>query len=298
MDLLDSGIEIEFLGFGDPGAAGPELAAQVASVTRAAFAGSDPLPGLPEPDGASESAAVVAADLAQGAGLWVARDTDGRLLGSVRSLAKKQDAWEVRRLGVAPRALGTGLGRRLVRALENSAAAAGVGRVVLDAVVERGNPQVYSALGYRTVNYLPNPDKPLSEVSMERRPAEDPAPVPHPLPTGTLPRGSALVDWFTCGKRTAAVLGRHTDGDEFGGMPARREAAERALGPVRYAGTDAWSGGADALAHWRRALATGSDGVHGDLLTFRRTAAEVGAYLMPRTVVPEVLALCRRYERA
>ncbi|MER7900597.1 GNAT family N-acetyltransferase [Streptomyces sp. NPDC096046] len=286
------------MGFGAGPSVTAELAGQVAAVTRASFADSDPLPGLPRPDGAVESAEVVTADLAAGAGLWLARDADGELLGSIRAMPKGPGTWEVRRLGVAPKALGTGLARRLVRALEADAVADGADLVVLDAVVERGNPAVYARLGYRTVRYLPNPDKPLSEVTMERALAGPPEPVRHPQPTGTLPEGAALLDWFvTQDGRTAAVLGTHRGQDEFAGVAAHG-ARVGGTGPVRHIGTDAWAGPADVRARWREVLAVHADSVDadpgsGDLLTFGRGPAGVAPFLMPRTVADPVLALCR-----
>lgn len=276
---------------------GGGLAGDVARLTRAAFADADPLPGLPPPDGAAESAAAVAADVAAGARLWTARDADGSLLGSVRALVPEPGTWQVRRLAVLPAALGRGVARRLVRALEAGAAAAGARRVALDAVVERGNPPVYARLGYRTVHYLPNPDKPLSEVHMERRLSAGPAAQPHPRPTGTLPEGVPLADWFGVDGGLLAVLGRVGGDDEFAGLPRRRAVAKRFAGggAVRHAGTDAWCGGPRTPERWRGLLAAHADAVHGDLLVFGRPAAEVAPYLMPRRVAPGALALCRCY---
>ncbi len=299
MNLLDSATEIAFMGFGTGPAVTADLAGQVAAVTRASFVGSDPLPGLPPPDGAVEPADAVIADLEAGAGLWIARDADGELVGSIRAMPKGPHAWEVRRLGVSPQALGTGLARRLIRAMESDVAAAGADRVVLDAVVERGNPPVYARLGYRTVRYLPNPDKPLSEVTMERPLADPPERVGHPHPTGTLAEGTALVDWFTTGDGTAAaVLTTHRGPDEFAGLPDRRARAGGAL----HIGTDAWVDGSEVRDGWREMLATHADtverdSVHGDLLIFGRAPAVIAPCLMPRTLADDVLALCRSYPR-
>ncbi|MFE5810333.1 GNAT family N-acetyltransferase [Streptomyces sp. NPDC056491] len=296
------------MGFGPDAAASIDLAERIAEVTRASFADADPLPGLPRPDGAFENAEDVRADLAGGAGLWIARNADGRLVGSIRAIPKGPTTWGVGRLGVSPEALGTGLARRLVRALETDVAAtADADRVVLNAVVERGNPPVYARLGYRTVRYLPNPDKPLSEVTMERLLDGPPEPAAHPYPTGTLPTGTALVDWFATGDgRVAAVLTTHRDRavDEFAGLADR---AMRAGGTTLHLGTDAWvtSTGVDRSAadRWRELLSGHADSVdvdpvRGDLLTFGRTPAEIAPYLMPRTLVEPALALCRSFPKA
>ncbi|MFI6376422.1 GNAT family N-acetyltransferase [Streptomyces sp. NPDC050546] len=271
-----------------------DLVEEVAAATRAAFADADPLPGLPAPDGAFETAAVVQADLAAGAGLWIACDASGRLLGSIRSMPKGPGAFEVRRLCVVPAALGSGLARRLVRALEAGALAAGADRVVLDAVVERGNPPVYARFGYRTVRYLPNPDKALSEVTMERVLDVPPAPVAQPCPTATLAEGTALVDWFATADGTVvAVPSVHSGTDEFAGLADRA----RRVGGGTHLGTDAWSGGADVRQQWRELLAGHADRMDGDLLVFGRPPSEIAPYLMPRTIDASVLALCRPYPK-
>lgn len=139
------------------------LAEDVAAVTRCAYRAGDLVPGLPVADGAKETAADVRADLAAGYHLWTAA-AGGRIVGSVRAHSRD---WCVRRLAVSPEARRLGVGKRLLRALEAGARAAGASRVVLDAVVERGNPAFYARAGYRTVYHFPADDKPLSEVHME-----------------------------------------------------------------------------------------------------------------------------------
>jgi len=139
------------------------LAADVAAVTRDAYRAGDLVPGLPVADGARETADSVLADLAAGHHLWTAT-AGGRVVGAVRAHSRD---WVVRRLAVSPDARRFGVGKRLLRALEAGARAAGASRVVLDAVVERGNPAFYARAGYRTVHHFPADDKPLSEVHME-----------------------------------------------------------------------------------------------------------------------------------
>ncbi|WP_222723586.1 GNAT family N-acetyltransferase [Streptomyces sp. MS191] len=147
------------------------LAEQVAAVTSAAYEVGDLVPGLPVADGARETARDVRDDLAAGRPLWVAT-VDGDVAGSVRATIRADGDWEVRRLAVAPWVRHGGLGRRLLARLEDAAVTAGAARVVLDAVVERGNPAFYARVGFRTVRHFGAPDKPLSEVHMVRDPRE------------------------------------------------------------------------------------------------------------------------------
>lgn len=163
-------IQIRFVD-SDSGGECAVLCERTAAVTAAAYAAGDLVPGLPVADGARERPADVREDLAAGRGLWVAT-VDGEVAGSVRAVVRPDGDWEVRRLAVAPWVRHAGLGRLLLNRLEAAAVAAGARRVVLDAVVERGNPAFYARVGFRTVRHFPAADKPLSEVHMERDPRE------------------------------------------------------------------------------------------------------------------------------
>ncbi len=260
------------------GRVAPELASRVAEVTRAAFAVADPVPGLPTADGARESAAVVHADLAAGALLWVARDDVGEVRGSVRAVRRQgSGCWEVRRLAVDPRWRGSGLARVLMRRLESDAHAAGVPLVRLDAVVERGNPSYYAALGYRTVRHFPSPDKDLSEVAMARDPAVPPVPAPYPWPDRAPVTHS--VSWFTVAGRTVAVAGR---GGSAVGARTRghaRMVADRFGAEPVLIGTDGWFGGIGEPVP--------------PLREYQAPPDQVPAFTMPRTTDHRLLALHR-----
>ncbi|MEU7551557.1 GNAT family N-acetyltransferase [Streptomyces sp. NPDC044571] len=252
------------------------VARRTAAVARAAFAAGDPYPGLPVADGATETADDVRADLARGARLWTAFDADGEPLGCVRALPAGDGAWAVRRLAVAPRGRGRSVGRLLIRALEADARAEGLGRVVLDVVVERGNPAFYARLGYRTTAHFPAPDKPLSEVHMARDLAAPDEDLPHPWGGEPVPLWEGAVRaWFSGPEGTAALPAA------LGSDPAAElvvlagRAARLVGGPARFRG-------ADGLA--RRP--------HG-VLVDARPAEQVPAFLLPRAVDPDALALWR-----
>lgn len=167
----------------------------VAAVTRLAYRAGDAVAGLPVADGARETSQAVRTDLDSGYRFWVAIFQDD-LVGSVRALPGAE-AWTVRRLAVAPSARHLGLGRTLLRAVEEQARAAGANRVELDAVVERGNPAFYARAGYRTVWHFGAPDKPLSEVHMERVLAEPVVVGQYPEARDTFPPGLVRTWWDT-----------------------------------------------------------------------------------------------------
>lgn len=181
------------------------LAEDVAAVTRAAYRAGDPVPGLPVADGAEETADDVRADLAAGYHLWTATAA-GRIVGAVRAHSRD---WSVRRLAVSPEIRRLGVGKLLLRALEAGARAAGAPRVVLDAVVERGNPAFYARAGYRTVYHFPADDKPLSEVHMELLLGEPARARDYPEPDHT---PGTVRSWWSADGGTVCVTSPAPDG--------------------------------------------------------------------------------------
>ncbi|MFI8951941.1 GNAT family N-acetyltransferase [Streptomyces sp. NPDC053750] len=244
---------------------------------RAAYRTGDLVPGLPAADGSRAGSGELLDDVAAGQLLWVAED-GGRVVGTVRAVRPSPRVWEVRRLAVAPACRHSGAARALLRRLEAEARARGVRRVVLDAVVERGNPPFYAHVGYRAVRHFPAGDKPLSEVHMERDPREEPALVPH----AAAPAGPGLlVEW-----RAAP-----------GGTVCR----PRLLSGVAAVRTSGWVLGAD---HWPAAGAAELGLVRGTLLKegraagdgevfFDRPASRIDAFRLPRAAHPELLAWWR-----
>ncbi|MGE5828836.1 MAG: GNAT family N-acetyltransferase [Micromonosporaceae bacterium] len=252
-------------------AAGDRWVAQVARLTRAAFAVSDPLPGLPAPDGGTDDDAGLSAEVRAGATIWVALDDEGRLVGSLRVHEHPDDSWELHRVAVAPWARGLGVAAALVTAVEECA---GARRMWLHAVVERCLAPVYAAMGFRVVAVKPSPDKPLSEVIMQRSPGE-PRRAERLADSWIWPRPRPTVAWFVADDRTVAVPGRHASV-----RSAAEDGADRLayLGDVRFAGVDADLSGRDD---------------DRDVVVFPAARADVAAHLMPRAVDPAVFAMWR-----
>ncbi|CAL9628182.1 hypothetical protein SUDANB15_05990 [Streptomyces sp. enrichment culture] len=252
------------------------LADAVSRLVRAAYRAGDLVPGLPAADGSRAGPGELLDDVAAGQLLWVA-EAGGRVVGTVRAVRPAPRVWEVRRLAVDPACRRSGTARALLRRLEAEARARGVRRVVLDAVVERGNPPFYARVGYRAVRHFPAGDKPLSEVHMERDPREEPVLVPPAAPAGP----GLLVEW-----RAAP-----------GGTVCRPRLLSGAA-PVRT------SGGALGADHWPAAGAAELDLVRGTLLKegraagdgevfFGRPASRIDAFRLPREAHPELLAWWR-----
>ncbi|MBT2385843.1 GNAT family N-acetyltransferase [Streptomyces sp. ISL-11] len=250
--------------------------ARIAALTRAAYHGSDPLPGLPIPDGATETEAGVRADVARGATVWLAQDPAGEPAGTLRVHARPDGAWEIGRVSVGPAARGRGVARILLRAVETTAAALGVPVLRLDAVVERCLPSLYARLGFTPVRHWPSDDKPLTEVTMERRPgaAVDPGTPPWAAPGPD----DLCVRWLTTPAALIAVVGDGT----------------AAYPGARLAGIDVWHGAApyERAALTARLAALGRP-VGDTVIAFPSARAATRAHLMPRTVEPRLHAWCR-----
>ncbi|PTA46529.1 GNAT family N-acetyltransferase [Micromonospora sp. RP3T] len=261
----------------------------VAELTRAAYTGSDPVDGLPVPDGARDTAASVAAQVDAGCRLWLAR-LDGRPVGALRSRPVPDavsPTHRVERISVLPAWRGRAVAARALALLEDALAAEGIHRTEVHAVVERGLAPVYPPLGYLPVAHWPSPDKPLSEVTLRRelrqprtpavaRPAREPA-IGWP------------VSWFAgpAGFPTLAVCtGR--------GPVATRTAAHRRLaravaGDAAWRGVDVWPvDPAPLLTAPVRAAA---------VALWPAAPATVRAHLMPRDLHPDALALWRRIRK-
>ncbi|MFC7896917.1 GNAT family N-acetyltransferase [Streptomyces sp. NPDC057381] len=254
---------------------GPAVAERTAALARAAFSAGDRYPGLPPADGSAETAGEVLAELARGTRIWTGFDRRGEAVGCVRAVPGVDGAWAVRRLAVAPRARGRSVGRQLMRALEDGARAAGAARVVLDAVVERGNPPFYCRLGYRTTAHFPGPDKPLSEVRMEKDLAAPDGELSYPWGGEPVPLWDGpLRVWFSGPRGTVALPA----------VPGPRpEAALAVLAgrAARHVGAGARFRGADGLARL------------GGVVVVPRPAEAVPAFLMPRGADGGALALWR-----
>jgi GNAT superfamily N-acetyltransferase len=285
------------LAWASDGAAAPS-AGQIAAVTRAAYACSDPLPGLPAPDGASDTPAMVERELAEGALALVARDPSGRPAGALRVVEHVDGSWQLQRVSVLPAWRRRGLGRALLAAVEAAAAERGVRRLWLDAVIERCLPPLYAHLGWRVVRHWPSEDKPMTEATIERRPSARHGALAYPWEADPAGDAGLLVCWLLDGGELLAVADV-VAGDVIGHVRERSARLAAALGHrLRLAGADLWRGAGDtdlarvlaaltALAAERR----GAGG--GAALRFAAGRADVRPHLLPRTLDPRLLALWR-----
>jgi GNAT superfamily N-acetyltransferase len=270
------------------------LAAEIAAVTRAGYLAGDLVPGLPPADGSRETGARVQADLAAGRLLWLATAGDA-CVGSVRASPLGRQAWEVHRLSVAPQARGAGLGLRLLRAVESAAVAAGMLRVELNAVVERGTPAFYAAAGYRVTRHFPAPDKALSEVRMQRCPGRDPQRRGYPAGSDDgLPAG-LLVTWWAVPGGTACLLGQVGTAAPAA-LHRHRQLVASSHGVLpELLGADCWAGAPERAAGRLRAVLGAPATGHGapEILSFGRAAVTIPAFAQPRRIQPELLAWWR-----
>ncbi|WP_067460562.1 GNAT family N-acetyltransferase [Actinomadura macra] len=265
-------------------------AGPIATTTRLAYTGSDPVPGLPPPDGAHDTARDVAADLRAGTTAWLALGPHGTPVGAARVRDHGPRGWEIRRVATVRRGKRRGVARRILAEVERAAAEAGVPRIWLDAVVERCLPPYYAALGYRVVDHFPSPDKPLSEVTMARVPRELATPEELPWPEPPWPSGDhTAVCWFLGGGGLRLACSSCADfrGDLRAAVGAAADRVAAAGAPAaRLAGVDLFPHDPAGV------LADVGDATSGvRLVAAGRTAAP--SHLMPRVLHPDLLAFWR-----
>lgn len=249
-----------------------DTAERVAVFTRRAYAGSDPLPGLPIPDGAVEGADHVIQFLAGGGTIRVAQ-VNGTVAGVLRTTVLPDGAWWVARVAIAPSLRGRGFGAWLMAEVETVARAGGAHAVRLDAVIERCLAPYYARLGYRTTAYhVPDDDKPLTEAAMERDLTVPPEPVTH---LETPPGPGGMLAWFT----TAA------------GMVAATRPHPGITG--RLAGIDAWQGDPAHLPELVRQAPGARPTRDPAVVGFPGGRADVPLHLTPRAVHRDLWAVAR-----
>lgn len=251
----------------------PELVAQLARLTRLAYAGSDPLPGLPPPDGQFETPAAVL-DAVRGSGSVYTVAGRG---GPVAALLVRPvpGCWRVSRISVLPGHRGRGLVRALLDAVARDARDRQVGWLELDAVVERCLPPLYARLGFQVLSNWPSPDKPLSEVTMRRPTAEPAGSVPLGWQHARLSAHATVLSWWLSA-RTLLRVDQRASGDPL--ADALAAAAELDRPGLLLAGIDLSP--RPSRAAGRIHVFSGSD----------RTQPE---HLLPRSRHPGTLALWR-----
>lgn len=272
------------------------LAGQVAELTRVAYGGSDPLPGLPAPDGASENARSVATFITDGGSVWVAKDGADDLVGALRTGRCDDGALFVSRVAVAPAWRKLGVGRWLLTEVEDQAAADSEPVIRLDAVVERCVPPYYARLGYHvTEHHLADDDKLLTEVAMERDPrAARRQQQPYPL-TCIDARVTGTLTWFLLADGLAAVSRQ--------GTHSLASAVTHGLdvlgdGAARLAGVDAWRGQAGDLSGLLAGLAGAVTCPDGMVCRGLGSRQAVPLHLMPRACHPDLWAALRPFPGA
>jgi GNAT superfamily N-acetyltransferase len=265
-----------------------QWAEPVAAVTRLAYAGSDPVPGLPPPDGAGDTARDVASELRNGAVAWLALRPDGVPAGAVRVWDHGADGWEISRLATVPSSKHRGVGRAVLDAVERAAVTSRAPRIWLNAVIERCLPPFYARLGYEVTDHWPSPDKTLTELTMQRIPGSAARARQFPWDAVPSPPGPAIC-WFTVGAALWLVIEDGSAG-VLGAVSAAadRLAATTMLDPC-LAGVDLPC--AD-IAEPRELLADVGDGT-ADVRRVANDRLSVRCHLMPRALHPGLLAFWR-----
>ena len=269
----------------------PEWADQVALFTRYAYRDSDPLPGLPVPDGAVYDRDQVLRLLERGGSVHSAV-VGGTIAASLRTVPAADGSWWISRLAVRPDLRASGLGGWLLTGVEAAAHRAGVPALRLDAVIERCLLPYYARLGYRVLAYHePEDGKLLTEARMERDPVA-PRTAMRPYPAqATDPAVRAVIGWFVTAGGLAAVVAR--TGPTRLDDAVLRCAAELADPAALLAGLDAWRGQSDGLDDLLldEPLAPARSG--GPVWRFDGRRADLPRHRMPRATHPDLWAVAR-----
>ena len=89
--------------------------------------------------------------------VWVARTSDGEIVGHLQAVARDESRWEVVNTAVAEHARGQGFGRALLDRAVDEARSAGVARVILaTATADIGNLRFYQRCGFRMTHVVPD----------------------------------------------------------------------------------------------------------------------------------------------
>jgi GNAT superfamily N-acetyltransferase len=87
--------------------------------------------------------------------LWVARNSDGGVVGHLQAVVREADVWEVTNTAVAESARGQGTGRALLERVVAESRAAGVARVILaTATADVGTLRFYQRCGFRMTHVV------------------------------------------------------------------------------------------------------------------------------------------------
>jgi GNAT superfamily N-acetyltransferase len=202
----------------------PHLPDQLARLTRLAYAGSDPLPGLPPPDGQFETRTAVL-DAVQGSGAIYTVADRGDQVAALR-VRPAAGCWRISRISVLPGYRGRGLVRLLLDATARDARERQVEWLELDAVVERCLPPLYARLGFQVLSNWPSPDKPLSELTMRRPTGEPAGEVPLGWRQARLSEHASVRGWWLSGQALLRVS-QPASGDPLADVLAAAAALDR-----------------------------------------------------------------------
>lgn len=87
--------------------------------------------------------------------VWVARGTDGEVLGHLQAVARDADTWEVTNTAVVEPARGAGVGRALLERASDEARRGGATRVILaTAAADTGALRFYQRCGFRMTHVV------------------------------------------------------------------------------------------------------------------------------------------------
>jgi GNAT superfamily N-acetyltransferase len=89
--------------------------------------------------------------------IWVARTSEGEIVGHLQAVQREADVWEVVNTAVAEPARGQGVGRALLERAMTEARTAGAARVILaTATADIGNLRFYQRCGFRMTHVVPD----------------------------------------------------------------------------------------------------------------------------------------------
>jgi|SRR5215475_9442269 len=272
-------------------AGSPQWADQIAFFTRSAYHDSDPLPGLPVPDGAADDRDQVMRLLERGGSVHSAV-VGGAVAASLRTVPAADGSWWISRLAVRPDLRASGLGGWLLAGVEAAAHRAGVPALRLDAVIERCLLPYYARLGYRVLAYHePEDGKLLTEARMERDPAA-PRTAMRPYPAqATDSAVRAVIGWFVTAGGLAAVVAR--TGPIRLDDAVLRCAAELADPAALLAGLDVWRGRPDDLDDLLLDELPAPVRSGGPVRRFDGCRADLPRHRMPRATHPDLWAVAR-----
>lgn len=89
--------------------------------------------------------------------VWVARTSEGDIVGHLQAVRREAEVWEVVNTAVAEQARGQGVGRALLdRAMAEARTAGAVRMILATATADVGNLRFYQRCGFRMTHVVPD----------------------------------------------------------------------------------------------------------------------------------------------